>query len=103
MNGLLPMTSIRTELLHTAVLLQAGPGEQIRLLLESIAPELRVIGIALMTIGFLIWGLSKLAAPMFPEMAAQTQGYITKAFIGMVVIGLATTLSSWIGGLIPAA
>jgi hypothetical protein len=33
-------------------------------------------------------------------MAAQTQGYISKAFMGMLVIGLASTLAGWIGGLV---
>jgi hypothetical protein len=79
----------------------AGPGAAIQTALESVAPELRTIGIALMTIGFLVWGLAKLAAPLAPEMAAQTQGYISKAFMGMLVIGLASTLAGWIGGLIP--
>jgi hypothetical protein len=82
-------------------LLQGGPGDAIKSALDAVAPELRTIGIALMTIGFLVWGLAKLAAPLAPEMAAQTQGYINKAFMGMLVIGLASTLAGWIGGLVP--
>lgn len=83
------------------VLLQASPGDAIKGVLDAAAPQLRVIGVSLMTIGFLIWGLAKLAAPMAPELAASTQGYISKAFIGLLVIGLATTLASWAGTIIP--
>jgi hypothetical protein len=90
-----------TDVMNALILMQGGPGDAIKTALDAIAPELRILGVSLMTIGFLVWGLAKLAAPIAPEMAASTQGYITKAFIGMLVLGLASTLASWIGNLIP--
>jgi len=78
-----------------------GPGATIQSALDQIAPELRILGIGMMTLGLIIFGLSKLAQPFAPELAASSQGYIMKAFMGMMVIGLATTLASWAGALFP--
>ena len=96
------MNGTRLMMMMGPLVAQAGgPGAVIKEAIDKLAPQLQVIGISLMTLGFVIWGLAKLAAPVMPELAASTQGYINKAFLGMLMLGMAATLASFIGGLFP--
>ncbi len=76
-------------------------GEAIATIVEAITGIIQSVAIGLGVLGLSIWGLAKLARPIFPEISQQVQGYIPGLMIGLVVIFLATEivegLSSAIG------
>lgn len=74
------------------LLFQADPTTSINNVISQIIGVVKPIGVALAVLGAILWGLAKLASPIMPEWASQNQGFINKAFIGMLALGLAPTL-----------
>ncbi len=76
-------------------------GDAISTIVEAIVGIIQSIAVGLGILGLTIWGLAKIARPVFPEISGQVQGYIPGLMIGLVVIFLATEivegLSSAIG------
>ncbi len=74
-------------------------GEAISTIVEAITGIIQSIAVGLGILGLTIWGLAKLARPVFPEISQQVQGYIPGLMIGLVVIFLAGEI---VGGLAEA-
>ncbi len=76
-------------------------GDAISTIVEAIVGIIQSIAVGLGILGLTIWGLAKIARPVFPEISGQVQGYIPGLMIGLTVIFLATEivegLSSAIG------
>ena len=93
-------------LVFPAGLAQAQGGDQITTALSSVVETITgiiqglavVVGIA----GLSIWGLARIARPIFPELSNLTQQYIGSLVIGVIVVFVAATivegLASAVGG-----
>lgn len=58
----------------------------------SIIAFIKPIGWGLAFLGLVAWGVTKMAAPMFPELAQQFQGTISKIAMGALGLGIAPTI-----------
>ncbi len=67
-------------------------GDAISKIVEAIVGVIQSIAVGLGILGLTIWGLAKLARPVFPEISQQVQGYIPGLMIGLTVVFLATEI-----------
>jgi hypothetical protein len=70
------------------LVLGAGITDAIGDIIDFIMP----IGWGLATLGLIGWGVTKMAAPILPEVAQQFQGTISKIAVGALILGLAPTI-----------
>jgi hypothetical protein len=79
-----------------------GPGGAItdafRSIIETVTGILQGLAVVAGILGLTLWGFSKIARPVFPELSALTQQYIGSFMIGIAVIYVATTIVETIAG-----
>ena len=72
-------------------------------IITSITSLIQDIALVLAVLGLVIWGLGKVARPVFPEISSMTQQYIPNMIIGLVVIFGAAKIVEKVGGAIGAS
>jgi hypothetical protein len=79
-----------------------GVGAALSGIVKAIVDIIKSLCAGLGVLGLSIWGIGKVARPVFPQLASMTQGYITDLMIGIAVVFVASTvvesLVSTIGG-----
>jgi hypothetical protein len=87
-------------LLAAPALAQDGVGGAIDTVVTNITGLIKSISVGIGILGLSLWGLGKVARPVFPEMASLTQQYIQSLIIGLVVIFMAAQIAEMIVGAI---
>lgn len=80
--------------LASPALAQDGTGlaEAISGIVKVVTDIIQSICIGLGILGLSIWGLGKLARPIFPQLAGLTQNYISDLMIGLAVVFIASSI-----------
>ncbi len=80
-------------LLAAPAMAQGGAGSlggAIEGIVTAITGIIQTVCIALGILGLSIWGIGKVARPVFPQIAGMTQNYISDLMIGIAVVYIAT-------------
>jgi hypothetical protein len=79
-----------------------GIGDVIGSLVEAITEVIKNVAVAVGVLGLSVWGIGKVARPLFPQIAGLTQNYIPDLLIGVAVVLVASEivngLASAMGG-----
>ncbi|HID63189.1 MAG TPA: hypothetical protein EYP49_10680 [Anaerolineae bacterium] len=70
----------------------AQVGEVVTNLVTSITDIIQSVAIAAGVLGLSVWGIGKVARPIFPQVASLTQNYIPDLLIGVAVVFVASQL-----------
>jgi hypothetical protein len=86
----------------TPALAQDGVGAALDSVVKAVTDVIQSVAVGAGILGLSIWGISKVARPMFPQIASVAQNYIPDLLIGLAVIFVATevveSLASTLGG-----
>jgi hypothetical protein len=81
---------------------QDGVGAALDSVVKAVTDVIQSVAVGAGILGLSIWGISKVARPMFPQIAGIAQNYIPDLLIGLAVIFVATevveSLASTLGG-----
>src|SRR5512136_2948646 len=92
---LVVMVSLLLSLAATPVLAQGGGGEigtAITGIVTTITGIIQSVCVAAGVLGLSMWGIGKVARPVFPQLSALTQNYISDLMIGIAVVFVAATI-----------
>jgi hypothetical protein len=70
-------------LLQTAAVISA---------IDQLIATIKPIGWAIAGLGVMLWAISKMLSPVFPDIAGQYQGTISKVAMGALALGIAPTI-----------
>lgn len=104
-----PVVHLLVLLVIGSVLLSASPafaqdgvGAALDSVVKAVTDVIQSVAVGAGILGLSIWGISKVARPMFPQIASVAQNYIPDLLIGLAVIFVATevveSLASTLGG-----
>jgi len=83
-------------------LAQNGVGAALDAVVEAVTDVIQSVAVGAGILGLSIWGIAKVARPMFPQISGLAQNYIPDLLIGLAVIFVATevveALASQLGG-----
>lgn len=71
-------------------LAQDGVGAALDSVVKAVTDVIQSVAVGAGILGLSIWGISKVARPMFPQIAGIAQNYIPDLLIGLAVIFVAT-------------
>ena len=81
---------------------QDGVGAALDSVVKAVTEVIKSVAVGAGILGLSLWGISKVARPMFPQIAGIAQNYIPDLLIGLAVIFVATevveSLASQLGG-----
>ncbi|MCL4299179.1 MAG: hypothetical protein KJ077_25810 [Anaerolineae bacterium] len=81
---------------------QDGVGAALDSVVKAVTDVIQSVAVGAGILGLSIWGIAKVARPMFPQIAGIAQNYIPDLLIGLAVIFVATevveSLASQLGG-----
>jgi hypothetical protein len=66
--------------------------------IEGIVSLVQSVAIGLGVLGLVIWGLGKIARPVFPQLSGLTQNYIPDLLIGIAIVFIAAEVLDWVVG-----
>jgi hypothetical protein len=69
---------------------QDGVGAALDSVVKAVTDVIQSVAVGAGILGLSIWGISKVARPMFPQIAGIAQNYIPDLLIGLAVIFVAT-------------
>ena len=79
------------------VLAQAAPN--FNAIVTSITTGLRPVVGALLALGLTLVLLGTVASPIMPQFAQENKGYVFKAGVAAIVLGLVPQIASWLVGI----
>lgn len=79
------------------VLAQAAPN--FNGIITSLSSSLRPLVGAILALGLILVLLGTIASPFMPQFAQENKGYIMKAGVAAIVIGLVPQIASWLVGI----
>ncbi len=83
-------------------LAQDGVGAALDAVVKAVTDVIQSVAVGAGILGLSIWGIAKVARPMFPQISGLAQNYIPDLLIGLAVIFVATevveALASQLGG-----
>jgi len=69
-----------------------GVGEVVNGMVKSIVDIVQSVAVGAGVLGLTIWGIGKVARPVFPQISGLTQNYIPDLMIGIAVVLVATQI-----------
>ena len=69
-----------------------GVGEVVNGMVKSIVDIVQSVAVGAGILGLTIWGIGKVARPVFPQISGLTQNYIPDLMIGIAVVLVATQI-----------
>ena len=69
-----------------------GVGEVVNGMVKSIVEIVQSVAVGAGVLGLTIWGIGKVARPVFPQISGLTQNYIPDLMIGIAVVLVATQI-----------
>ena len=82
----------------TPALAQEGVGAALDSVVTAVTEVIQSVAIGAGILGLSLWGISKVARPMFPQIAGIAQNYIPDLLIGLAVIFVATEVVESLAG-----
>ena len=81
---------------------QDGVGAALDAVVKAVTDVIQSVAVGAGILGLSIWGIAKVARPMFPQISGLAQNYIPDLLIGLAVIFVATevveALAAQLGG-----
>jgi hypothetical protein len=100
-----PVVHVLVVLVIASILLTASPalaqdgvGAALDAVVKAVTDVIQSVAVGAGILGLSIWGIAKVARPMFPQISGLAQNYIPDLLIGLAVIFVATEVVEALAG-----